>query len=128
MIVDTSALVALLREEPTAPAIRAAFDATPRRAISAATVLELSLVMTAFSPGVVDELLRLLGLEILPVDAEHLRWARVGHERYGRGSGSPARLNYGDCFSYAAARATDRPLLFVGDDFVHADVEPALRR
>ena len=61
----------------------------------------------------------------VPVDETQLAVARWAHLRYGRGSGSAARLNYGDCFSYALARAWDRPLLFTGKDFGHTDVTVA---
>lgn len=63
-------------------------------------------------------------IDVLDIDDEALRWALYAHERYGRGSGSPAKLNFGD-FSYGVAKANNRPLLFVGEDFVHTDVQVA---
>lgn len=122
MIIDTSAAVALLRAESEAEAFLAALETAPVARMSAASVLELSIVTAASGPTVVDEFLDIFGVQLLAVDADHLRWARRGHERYGRGSGSPARLNYGDCFAYAAAKVTDDVLLFKGDDFIHTDV------
>lgn len=122
MIVDTSAAVALLRDEPEAGAFLAALQSADAVRMSAASVLELAIVTRAAGPELVDDFVEGLGIQVLAVDAEHLRWARVALARYGRGSGSPARLNYGDCFAYAAARVTGEPLLFKGQDFVHTDV------
>ncbi len=73
-----------------------------------------------------EELLTTSGVELLPVDRAHVLAAREAWTRFGRGSGSPARLNYGDCFAYAAAKVTGEPLLFKGDDFTHTDIEAAL--
>ena len=64
---------------------------------------------------------------IEPVTEAQARIAREAYRDYGRGSGHPARLNFGDCFAYALARATGEPLLFKGSDFIHTDIEPALR-
>lgn len=127
MIVDTSAAVAMLRNEPEADQFLAAMDASPMVAMSAASVLELAIVTRASGASLTDRFLDAMGVRILAVDAEHLRWARVTHERFGRGSGSPARLNFGDCLAYAAARVTGQPLLFKGDDFRHTDITPAVR-
>ncbi|WP_328591648.1 type II toxin-antitoxin system VapC family toxin [Occultella glacieicola] len=71
-----------------------------------------------------DEFINIAGGSIEPVDAAQLAIARRAHLQYGRGSGSPARLNYGDCFAYALATATDRPLLYKGNDFSHTVVVP----
>ena len=73
-----------------------------------------------------DAFLSLAGVSVVPVDKEHLQSARAAWEGYGRGSGSSARLNYGDCFSYAAARVADEALLFKDDDFSHTDIASAL--
>ena len=62
------------------------------------------------------------GVTLVPVSVEHVRLGRVAHQRFGRGSGHPARLNFGDCFAYALARDTGEPLLYTGDDFSHTDV------
>lgn len=122
MIVDTSAAVAMLRDEPEAPQLLEAMDRADVVRMSACTVLELAIVTKASGPGLVDDFITGMGIQVVTVDEEQLRWARTAQERYGRGSGSPARLNYGDCFSYGAARAFDEPLLFKGDDFLHTDV------
>lgn len=124
MILDTSAVVALLKDEPEAATFREVIAASTRRGISAASVMELSIV-TRGADAELDEFLQLLGVEVLAVDDEHLRWARRGNKLYGRRSGSPARLNFGDCLTYGAAMATKRPLLFKGDDFIHTDVTVA---
>ncbi|GAB2541228.1 type II toxin-antitoxin system VapC family toxin [Brachybacterium huguangmaarense] len=126
MIIDTSAAVALLRGEPEAESMRASIEAAPRLAMSAASVLELAIVTAASGPALVDRFLAALDIDVLPVDAAHLRYARDAHLRFGRGSGSRARLNFGDCLAYAASRATGEPLLFKGDDFPGTDVVPAL--
>lgn len=126
MIVDTSAAVAILRSEPDAEALLVALESAPAAFMSAASVLELAMVTASSGRDVPDEFIATFGIRILAVDAEHLAWARRAHERYGRGSGSPARLNFGDCFVYAAAKVTGEPLLFKGDDFTHTDVETAL--
>jgi ribonuclease VapC len=126
VIVDTSAVVAIARMEPDGPRyVEAMRDARPQ--ISAATVLECALVLRPELSDLLDELLSEAGVTIVPFDAHQLAAARVGMARYGRGSGSPARLNYGDCFSYALAKTAGSPLLFKGDDFTHTDIEPALR-
>jgi len=73
-----------------------------------------------------DELLSRSDVEIVDVTAEQAHIARAAYRDFGRGSGHPARLNFGDCFSYALARATGEPLLFKGDDFVHTDLTPGV--
>lgn len=75
----------------------------------------------------VDDLVATLGIEIVPVTAEHVTLGRAAYRDFGRGSGHRARLNFGDCFAYALARATAEPILFKGDDFTHTDVIPAVR-
>lgn len=122
MIVDTSAAVAMLRGEPEASLYLDAMERAEVVRMSVATVLELAIVTRASGPGVVDDFVTGMGVQVVAVDEDHLRWARHALQRYGRGSGSAARLNFGDCFAYAAARALDEPLLFKGEDFVHTDV------
>ncbi|QNA91594.1 MULTISPECIES: type II toxin-antitoxin system VapC family toxin [unclassified Microbacterium] len=125
MIVDSSALVAILMEE--AEAAEFSFRlATEDPMISAASLTECMIVLHGKAgEGMVrelDVLLRSAAVAVLPVDEAQARLAGNAYARYGRGSGSPARLNYGDCFSYALAITRDEPLLFKGDDFVHTDV------
>lgn len=129
MIIDTSAIVALILGEPQADEIAQLLTAGPAR-MSAATRVELHAVVNArLSPTQqrrVDRLLEECQVEIVPFTAEQARLAGDALRDYGRGSGHPARLNLGDAYSYALAAATGEPLLFVGDDFGHTDLEPAL--
>ncbi|HLR96051.1 MAG TPA: type II toxin-antitoxin system VapC family toxin [Jiangellaceae bacterium] len=125
MILDTSAIVAILQGEPEAEEFAALIEGADRLLISAATALEASIVLGRARQEVLDEFRTTAGAQVEPVDAVQLSIARDGYQRYGRGSGSAARLNFGDCFSYALAIATDLPLLFKGSDFVHTDVRVA---
>lgn len=126
MIIDTSVVIAILRMEPDASRYAGALQEAATVAISAANVLEAHLVIGATRAGDLDDLMSASGAEVVAVDSEQLRIARAAHDRFGRGSGSPARLNLGDCFAYALARATNQPLLFNGEEFRHTDVLPAL--
>jgi ribonuclease VapC len=81
----------------------------------------------ALSSRQFDDLLRRADVEIVPVTADQAKIARAAFRDFGRGSGHAAGLNYGDCFVYALAKDLDEPLLFKGDDFIHTDVEPALK-
>jgi ribonuclease VapC len=126
MIVDTSAVIAILRQEPEAQRMADAIAASPERiGISAASALECALVAGRDHAPWLDEMLR-RSMTVIPFDAAQLAVARAAHARYGRGSGSPARLNFGDCFAYALATVTGEPLLFKGEDFRHTDVMSAL--
>lgn len=127
MIVDSSAIVAILNREPEGPAFIRTLDGSPTRSsISAANYLETAMVVDARGDpelsAEIDALLADLDVEIVPVWPEHARLAREAHRRFGRGSGSGAKLNFGDCFAYALARATGEPLLFKGDDFGKTDI------
>lgn len=126
MILDTSAIIAILRNEPATIRLAAAIQAAPVVRVSAATVFEASLMCGPARQADLDELLSVAGATICVVDEQQLALARAAHLDFGRGSGSPARLNYGDCFSYALAKMLDEALLFIGDDFTHTDVQPAL--
>jgi len=130
MIVDTSALIAILRDEPEAAACAEAFEAAPCRRISAASFVEAAIVIDGSRDPVAsrrfDDLVKEAQLVIEAVTDVQARIAREAYRDFGRGSGHPARLNFGDCFAYALARATGEPLLFKGDDFVHTDIAPAL--
>ncbi|MBS1672914.1 MAG: type II toxin-antitoxin system VapC family toxin [Actinobacteria bacterium] len=129
MIVDTSALVAAIRNEPEGPQFRRAMLAE-RVLISASTLLEAHIVVHGrWGDAGVEKLGELLGTvdaQVIAVDEAQARIGIVAARRYGRGSGHPARLNYGDCFSYALAIAYDEPLLCKGDDFGHTDVRIAV--
>ena len=126
MVVDTSAIVAILLREPLADRLVAALEASHIRLVSAATVVETSLVVLerfgeAGDPQL-DRLLRGIGAEVVPVGDEQVLLARDAALRFGRGR-HPAALNFGDCFSYALSVSRGEPLLFVGDDFAKTDVE-----
>ncbi|MDO4241221.1 MAG: type II toxin-antitoxin system VapC family toxin [Microbacteriaceae bacterium] len=122
MIVDTSAAIAIMRGEPEAQKFLRSIERADKLRMSAASVLELTMVTAKENPDAVDNFIAETGIEVLPVDLDQLFWARYAFTHYGRGSGSPAKLNYGDCFAYAAARALREPLLFKGNDFTHTDV------
>ncbi|WP_248580444.1 type II toxin-antitoxin system VapC family toxin [Nocardioides sp. InS609-2] len=128
MIVDSSALMAIVNDEPGAGRLlRAAAGADCR--MSVATRLEVSIVADSRSAGHgerLDQIIEALEIEVVPVSVRQGEVARVAHRRFGRGSGSSARLNYGDCFAYALSVTTGEPLLFTGNDFTHTDVAPAL--
>lgn len=125
MIIDSSAIVAILRQEPEAEVFAGAVERHPTR-VSAATVLETALVLPPPMASALDRLLADGQLDIVDFDSTQLRVAREALSTYGRGTGSPAQLNLGDCFSYALAKVTGEPLLFKGDDFTHTDIIPAL--
>lgn len=125
MIVDSSALVSILRQEPDARVFAEAVERSPIVRVSAATLLETSLVIGPRRQPELESLIDASGIEVVAFDGAQWRVARDAHSTYGRGSGSPARLNLGDCFSYALAKVTGMPLLFKGDDFTHTDVEAA---
>jgi ribonuclease VapC len=130
VIVDSSALVAILRDEPEAEAFAQALDTAPRCLMSAASFLETAIVVDRSQSAIpgrrLDELIRELEIVIEPVTEEQAHIARQAYRDYGRGSFHPARLDFGDCFAYALARATGEPLLFKGDDFRHTDIASAL--
>ncbi|WP_147918981.1 type II toxin-antitoxin system VapC family toxin [Ruania zhangjianzhongii] len=129
MIVDTSAIVAILRGEPETAEFRTAIQRAATVRISAASYLELGIVLDRVGDPVLtrqlDEVLDALGVTVAEVSPEQARLARAAYRDYGCGSGHPARLNFGDCFSYALAAVARDPLLFKGDDFGHTDVRPA---
>lgn len=125
MVIDTSALVAILLDEPDADALRFAIADDQTRLVSAATLLEASLVMerrkTASGGRELDLLIGKLAVDIVPVDADQVAEARRAWRRFGRGRHA-AGLNYSDLFSYALSRTSGEALLFKGDDFARTDV------
>jgi ribonuclease VapC len=125
MVLDTSALIALLLGEPHAPRLAAAVQAAPARYVSLATLLETSLVMQARigeqGDLEVDALVHDLELQLVPVDPDQLRLARDAAVRFGKGR-HPAALNYGDLFSYGLAASLGEPLLCTGQDFSQTDI------
>lgn len=128
MVVDTSALLAVLFDEPEREAFIALLGGADDALISAATLLEASIVMQARTgdEGVadLDELLSAAAVRCVAVDQTQALLARTAFRRYGKGR-APAGLNFGDCFAFALATAMERPLLFKGDDFARTDVRPA---
>jgi len=130
MIVDTSAIVAILRDEAGARDCALAIEASLVRRISAANFVEAALVIDGSRDPIAsrrfDEFFREANISIEPVTLEQARLAREAYRDFGKGSGHPAKLNIGDCFAYGLAKATGEPLLFKGDDFVHTDVGSAL--
>jgi ribonuclease VapC len=130
MIVDSSAVIAILKGEPEARAFARVMEEADVLRISAGTYIEASIVTDGFRDPKLsrrfDEIMEIPNLVIEPVTAEQARVARQAHRDYGRGSGHPANLNLGDCFSYALARAKREPILFKGDDFIHTDLRFAL--
>ena len=125
MVIDTSALIALLNMEPESARLAVALESDATRLISAATVVEAGLVIESRFGAVggreLDLLIAKAGLWIESVTAEQADAAREAWRRYGKGRHS-AGLNFGDCFSYALAKVTGEPLLFKGNDFTHTDI------
>ncbi|WP_322771733.1 type II toxin-antitoxin system VapC family toxin [Synechococcus sp. CBW1107] len=128
LVVDTSALMALLLQEPEAEELLDLAARAERVQLSAATRLELTLVAEGSrfnsTSSEIEALLNNLRVQVLPFDANHLHWALHGWRHYGRGR-HKAALNLGDCFSYGLAKALDAPLLFKGEDFQDTDVKVA---
>ena len=124
MIVDSSAMVAMLRREPEARAMFAVLTAEGTASISAANYLETAIVVDGERDPVLsaklDALVAKLGVKIAPVTEGQARLARQAYRDFGRGSGHPASLNFGDCFAYALALERGEALLYKGDDFAHA--------
>jgi len=132
MIVDTSALIAILKNEPEAQVFADAIEAAKVVRISAATYLETHIVVRGYKNpvlrGRLEEILENPGLQIEPVTAEQALIACDAHRDFGKGSGHAANLNFGDCFSYALAREKREPILFKGDDFGFTDLRAAVEQ
>ncbi len=128
MVVDTSALVAVLFGEPERDELIALLAYAEDPLISAATLVEASIVVQAKTgdDGIddLDDLMSAVAVRCVAVDCAQARVARDAFVRYGKGR-APAALNLGDCFSYALAKARDRPLLFKSSDFAQTDIAPA---
>jgi ribonuclease VapC len=129
MVIDSSALVAILCNEPEADRLEAAIEADPVRLISPGSLLETSIVIEArFGEAggrELDLLLLKAQVEIVAFDEEQANLARDAYRRFGKGR-HPAGLNFGDCFAYALAVARGEPVLFKGDDFAKTDLRDAL--
>ena len=130
VVLDTSALVAILLSEPEAPALIAALAAADRRMVGAPTLVEAGAVMLARKgpPGelALDALLQRLEIAVVEMSPAAAAAARTAYARWGKGVGTPGVLNFGDCLSYGVAAELGERLLFKGDDFTHTDIQPAL--
>lgn len=128
MVIDTSAVVAILRSEPEAARLERALVLDPIRLVPAACVLEARMVLVSrrgeHALAEIDLWLRKIEADIIPVDSELVDLATQGWLTYGKGH-HPAALNFADCLSYALAKRADEPLLFVGKDFSQTDIEAA---
>jgi len=129
VIIDTSALLAILQDEPERRIFNEIIAAKEERSISVAAFVEISIVVEARfgSEGIrdLDHYLTTARIDIVPVDIEQGRLAREAYRLYGKGR-HPAGLNFGDCFSYALAKSSARPLLYKGKDFSQTDIESAV--
>jgi ribonuclease VapC len=133
MVIDTSALVALLADEPDAPRVATAIERAAQRRIPAIVRLEAAMVLSSAldrSPddmsAAIDAMLDEAQFASLVIDDAVARAAVSAFARYGKGRGHPARLNLADCLVYAAAKVADAPLLFIGDDFSRTDIASEL--
>ena len=126
IVIDSSALVAMLTGEAAAQTCRVVFESENLIYISAGTVLEALIVALGrgFQPQM-QELLHSPGMIVIPVTAARAQLAATAYARWGKGI-HPAALNFGDCFAYATAQEFDCPLLFIGDDFSRTDIKPAI--
>lgn len=130
IVVDTSALVAIMGDEPERRAFNERIEAAGGVSVSAASLLETRIVLFARSGEnavlALDAFLLKSGIEVVEVSPRVGDIAFDAYRRYGRGTGHSAALNYGDCFSYALARHLDAPLLFKGNDFSQTDIRSAV--
>jgi ribonuclease VapC len=130
VIIDTSALIAILRAEDDASEMALAIERAQARRISAASYLETAVVIDASRDPIAsrrfDELVDTAELRVEPVTHDQARIARDAYRDFGKGSGHKAGLNFGDCFAYALSKSSGEALLFKGNDFSHTDITPAL--
>lgn len=128
MIVDTSVIIAILRDEPDAAEISEVLERPQVRRMSAVTYVEVAVVVDSNRNPVLsrrlDDLLRDLQIAVEPVTLNQARLAREAYRDFGKGR-HRVGLNFGDCFAYALARSLNEPLLFKGNDFRHTDIKPA---
>jgi ribonuclease VapC len=126
MVLDTSALLAILMAEPEAEGFAVAIEHDPIRLVSAGSMLETAIVVESRRGDAggreLDLLLFKAGISLTPVDAEQVEVARQAFRLFGKGR-HPAGLNFGDCFAYALSRVSGQPLLFKGDHFAQTDVD-----
>lgn len=125
MILDTSVIVALALDEPEQSRFLEAMNAAPARRLAAGTWIELAAVCVRgklFATEWLDRAMDRYAIEVVPMTAEQARIGHMAYRTFGLGSGHKAKLNFGDCFSYALSKAMNEPLLFKGNDFIHTDV------
>ncbi len=129
MVIDTSALIAILRVEPEARTLLTGLSQPGEKLVSTATLLETRIVLDRqlgeLGENALDLLLSKAGIRPMELELLHVEWTLKGWRRYGRGN-HQAGLNLGDCFSYGLAMALSAPLLFKGNDFRATDVMPAI--
>lgn len=127
MVIDSSAIIAVMLNEANAVKIARVIEAGSQRLLSAANLLEASIVIESRKGEAggreLDLLIYRAAIEVVAVDQEQAEVARIAWRRFGKGR-HPAALNYGDCFAYALAKTRQLPLLFQGDDFSRTDIEP----
>jgi len=130
MIIDSSAVIAILRNEADAPVFAQAIAEAASRRVSAVSFVESAAVIDASRDPIAsrrfDDFMKTAGIAVEPLTESQARIAREAYRDFGKGSGHPARLNLGDCFAYALAKAMGEPLLYKGDDFSHTDVASGL--
>lgn len=126
MVINTSVVLAWLKQEPERERIVAALEAHPICRMSAVSLLEAHIVVRAREHptmlGKLQHFLEEIGAVVMPFDERQARLADAAFQRYGKGQGHPAQLNLGDCAVYALAKAMGEPLLFVGNDFSQTDI------
>jgi ribonuclease VapC len=126
MIVDTSAIVAILRDEPDAGTFADAIAGARIRRVSVVNYVEAAAVIDGSRSPIAsrrfDDFFREAAFSVEAVTAEQARIAREAYKDFGKRSGHPAQLNFGDCFAYALARVMSEPILFKGQDFKHTDL------
>lgn len=129
MVIDSSAILAILQNEPERRSFNEAIQSAALRRLSAASLLELSIVLEARfgadGQGDLDVFLAAAEIEVVSFDRDQAELARLAFRRFGKGR-HRAGLNLGDCFSYALAKSLAAPLLFKGDDFIHTDLASAI--
>ena len=130
MIVDSSAIMAIVLNEPERATYIQTILRADRAAMSAGTWLELGVVAARRRDEerarLIEQFVNDAGIAIEPVTAHQAQIGRQAYRAYGQTASGKAKLNFGDCFAYALAKATGEPLLFKGDDFIHTDITPAL--
>jgi ribonuclease VapC len=126
MIIDTSAIIAILRDEPEAHFCARAIAEASNRRVSAVNYVEAAVVIDASGDPIasrrVDDFFKAAQISIEAITETHAQIARHAYRDFGKGSGHPAKLNFGDCFAYALAKTSGEPLLFKGNDFIHTDI------